>query len=679
MRARLLSFLLLLSLAPLAWAQECRPARTALVLSGGGAKGLAHIGILTALDSLGVRPDLVVGTSMGAIVGALYASGYSGRQIDSLVRHLPIAEIARPFRIAAPHPWDQRIPILFMVRGRRGFEFQTGVVDETQPNARLNTAMLRGNLLARGRFDRLPIPFRAVATDLRDRSTVVLTEGDLARAVRASSAIPLVFPPVVLNGAVLVDGGLSANIPIAEARAAGADRVIVSDVTEHPEDSLDVESPLALADQLLGFLFHQPPDSLAPDDVFIRPGVQQFRSLDFTRESVAEILALGRRAADTTLARAGCLPERPPPVVPPLPATLAGWNVTTGSATDSTLVARMLRLVPGSPIEPARLRERLIGLADVEAFRGVWLNPTGDADSVSFRVEPVKAPKTVGGAGLAYDNELGGRVWAGFFDRQVFRTTLEASAVVSLGRLQQEAFGTALWHFDAGWSRLTPTTTLRMRSEDIRRFDADGNELSTTATSDASVHAGIEVRAGEAWRVRFGGDVVAWGSEAMRGRASVGGSARLLRSAHAGPQVSGEAIVTGAFQAVHLTSRWPLIHRGWSVVPTVRAGWGADLPLQWTFPLGGDDGFPGLHLGERRGSRELAGSVRLGYAIKGPIELRLLLASGRTWTPGGLNQDWLGGVRLGLGADTPVGPIDVAWGVATTGRDAFYLRLGQWF
>jgi len=79
-------------------AQDCRPPRTALVLSGGGAKGLAHIGVLAALDSLGIRPDLVVGSSMGAAVGALYASGYSGRELDSLTRAVPLSQLFRTYQ-----------------------------------------------------------------------------------------------------------------------------------------------------------------------------------------------------------------------------------------------------------------------------------------------------------------------------------------------------------------------------------------------------------------------------------------------------------------------------------------------------------------------------------------------------------------------------------------------------
>src|SRR3954447_8056574 len=182
-------------LAGPARAQSCPSRPTALVLSGGGAKGLAHIGVLRVLDSLGIRPDLVVGSSMGAIIGAMYASGYQGREIDSLARSLPIADLFRTYQPRAPRSLGPLQPLVVWEQGEWRFRLQSASVNEAEVNALVNAAMLRGNLLARGNFDSLPIPFRAVAADLSNRNAVVLAGGDLARTVRASAAIPLVFSP----------------------------------------------------------------------------------------------------------------------------------------------------------------------------------------------------------------------------------------------------------------------------------------------------------------------------------------------------------------------------------------------------------------------------------------------------------------------------------------------------
>src|ERR1041384_8041029 len=198
----------------------------------GGARGSPPVRGLEARDSLGVRPDLVVGTSIGAIVGALYASGLSGREIDSLTRSLPLVELVRNVSNRTPHVWGSLLPLVLWEQGAHRFSVATEGLHELRTNAVLNRILLRGNLPARGDYDRLPIRFPAVATDLRSRETVVLDGGDLAQAVRASSAIPLVFTPERIGDRILVDGGISANLPVAAARAAGARRVIVVDLRE---------------------------------------------------------------------------------------------------------------------------------------------------------------------------------------------------------------------------------------------------------------------------------------------------------------------------------------------------------------------------------------------------------------------------------------------------------------
>src|SRR5690606_23315634 len=135
--------------------------------------------------------------------------------------------------------WGARLPLLIWEEGERGFALQGASIRQSSVNALLNAMLLKANLQARGDFDRLPIPLRVVATSLADRSAVVIGGGDLAQAVRASVAIPLVFTPETIDGQLLTDGGLVANIPVAVARAAGAGRVIVSDVTDLPADSLN--------------------------------------------------------------------------------------------------------------------------------------------------------------------------------------------------------------------------------------------------------------------------------------------------------------------------------------------------------------------------------------------------------------------------------------------------------
>src|SRR5512142_529633 len=156
----IVSLLLLLVSAPLR-GQECRPDRVALVLSGGGAKGLAHIGVLRVLDSLGVRPALVVGSSMGAVIGGMYASGYTGREIDSLARALPLASLFRTYAPRVPRSLGPLQPLIVWEQGSGGFALQTAAVHEPEANSLLNAAMLRGNLIARGAFDALPVPCRA--------------------------------------------------------------------------------------------------------------------------------------------------------------------------------------------------------------------------------------------------------------------------------------------------------------------------------------------------------------------------------------------------------------------------------------------------------------------------------------------------------------------------------------
>jgi NTE family protein len=664
--------------APLV-AQECRVPRTALVLSGGGAKGVAHIGVLRVLDSLGIRPDLIVGTSMGAAVGALYASGYSGRELDSLVRVVPLAALFRAYQPLAPRSLGVLQPLVVWEQGERGFALQSAGVVEAEANALLNAAMLRGNLLARGNFDSLRVPFRAVATDLAHREVVVLRSGDLAQAVRASAAVPLLFAPEPIDGRILTDGGLSANVPVAVARAEGAERVIVVDATEH-SDSLRDYAPLPVANRLLEFLFQQRPDSLYDGDLYVRPDVQGFAALNFGRSNIDQLLMLGSTAADTTLPRLGCR-STAPLAVRQSPTRLTAISIPEANASERLALTRLLGL--GDSLDVDLLRGRLRNLATAsEAYQSVWLTPSGGGDSVEFRLALRRASRRVAGLGLAYDNELGGRMWAGIVDRGFLGRAAEGSAAVFLGELRREVYVGLRRNYQVGRQLVNPTATVRLALEDIRQFDSDGDELSSVRTREAVGFLGVERPLARGWELAGGATGRIWDEAGQEDQSTVGLVARVTAATPGrGRLLLAEVEWTGIYQRLALEAS------GWTrfgsvrAIPRVRLGWGEELPLQLQFPLGGYDGLGGYHLGERRGDREVLLGVLFTVPLKGPLVARFDVGGGRTATGGALlgSEGWAAGIRAGIGAETPVGPVRFEYGLGLHGREALFVRLGRWF
>jgi predicted acylesterase/phospholipase RssA len=677
----ILFFAALVAGAAPADAQACRPARTALVLSGGGAKGLAHIGVLRVLDSLGIRPDLVVGSSMGAIIGGMYASGYTGREIDSLARSLPIADLFRTYQPRAPRSLGLLQPLVVWEQGERRFNLQSATVTETEVNALVNAAMLRGSLLARGNFDSLPIPFRAVATDLADRSPVVLASGDLARAVRASFAIPLVFSPESLDGRILADGGLVANVPVGVARAAGAQRVIVSDATERLADSLDLYSPIVLADRLLGFLFQQPSDSLRPEDVLVRPAIEGFTSLNFSPANVNALIGRGVAAASSVLPKARCLPTGPAPHAPALPTHIGRVVIAARNSSERLALERLLGLGLSDSLDLPLLRSRVRHLAQSEAYRAVWLSPHGTGDSVSFDVSVRRSPRRVAGLGLAYDNELGGRMWVGAVDRRLLDLALEGSSALFIGEFRKELYAGLRRNYQLGRQLMNPALTARLATESVRRFDPDGDEIDPAETREALGFLGIERSFTRGWEVGLGAVGHAW-HEPGRNRSTLGGFARVIKANRSRGRVLQAALLwTGLYHRADFDGELSAKIGPLRLRPRLRIGWGEHLPLQATFPLGGEDGFPGLHIGELRGDREALLDVLVTYILKGPFVGRVELVTGRSASGGPLvdSNGWIAGARAGIGAETPVGPVRFEYGVTRGGRGAVFVRLGRWF
>jgi NTE family protein len=260
------------------------PPKVALVLGGGGARGFAHVGVLRVLEDAGIPVELIVGSSVGSLVGALYA-GYTNA--DGLERMASGLERSDFFDFGVS-------PALF------GKGLATG--ERLERFVRANVAV--------DRIEALRIPFAAVATDLDTGEPVVLRRGDVARAVRASSAIPGVFEPVSLDGRLLVDGGVALNLPVKVARALGADVVIAVDVTAL-SGTAHVENFVEVIVRAVNIVVHAEVEAARRNaDVLLTPDVGEVGFMDFDRKRQA--MAAGVESARAALPR--------------IRAALAGWR-----------------------------------------------------------------------------------------------------------------------------------------------------------------------------------------------------------------------------------------------------------------------------------------------------------------------------------------------------------------
>src|SRR5690348_3010232 len=291
--------------------------RIGLVLSGGGARGIAHVGVLRVLEQLHVPIDAIAGTSMGAVVGGLYASGLSPDQIERTIRSMNWQEA---FRDRPPREdltlRRKQEDENFLVKFPIGIKGGRPVLPMGLIQGQGLTEMLRRLTLPVSRitsFDDLPTPFRAVATDLENGQEVVMGSGDLTSAMRASLSAPGVFAPVERGGQLLVDGGVSDNVPVDVARAMGVDVVIVVDVGFPLLPRNKLTSVTAISNQMLAILMRRKSEQelgrLGPHDILIRPALGDTSSFDFG--NVNRLLGVGAAAAWQMRDRLAALADNP--------------------------------------------------------------------------------------------------------------------------------------------------------------------------------------------------------------------------------------------------------------------------------------------------------------------------------------------------------------------------------
>lgn len=378
-----------------------------LALSGGGARGGAHVGVIRALEDHQVPIDMIAGTSMGAFIGALYASGKSANEIEDIVEQVNWSEVFRPDSPRDELSFRRKLQEDgFLVRYRLGVEdgrivFPKGIV----PGYRLYLTLQNLFRPSPGlqAFDDLPIPFRAVAADLENGEEVILERGDLATAVYISMAVPGLMPPVDFGGRILVDGGLANNIPVSVVRAMGADIVIAVDVGSPFRGRGELDSLISVLDQTIRLLVAGNAvatlKTLKADDVLITPELEGIATADFSRmlDAVSEgedaARAMSEQLTERGLVsdqyaryRARIRPEAfPAPVIDFV-------QIENDSKLSDALIRARIRAEPGKPLQRKELSEDLARLSAMDTFERVDYRLVRAADETGLVINAQGKP-----------------------------------------------------------------------------------------------------------------------------------------------------------------------------------------------------------------------------------------------------------------------------------------------
>jgi predicted acylesterase/phospholipase RssA len=696
-------------------AQEIPEPRTvtegpqAIVLGAGGSRGLAHAGVLVGLERKGYDPEIIVGASMGAVLGAHYAAGYPPEAVWRLITDVDWPETFSPLpRFIGPER-ALRHPILRTDRTKpdpTGKRTSRGLIPEWRINRLLVRNLFDAGVRSGGDFDRLPRRFRAVATDLETGELVVLGRGDLARAVRASMGIPAAFGVVHWDGRPYVDGGVADYLPVDVARSLGASHVIASDVLQ-PGERLEGASPMLVGLRGFRLLLRNVRDPRSAPDVLLLPDiVPTLTEATFPKDptplleaglaAVAELPSRDRPPPDEMAP----VPARPPAAdAPPGPGPPTRWEgpvaVEVADPALAALVERAFRSVSPGPYDPEAVLRAVDRLYATGLFEGVWPRaepPAGERDIESEARLVVLAdagPRAALDAAGAYDTDRGLRGWASIERRFGTRRVAELSFTTTADRLRQEASTTARVH-SRRWVGLAWTAGSHLGHTDAPLFEG-GRRTGRARVERAGGWMGLEVRGlAPDWFLS-----AALRTEQIRGPEmdsgrAIGPLVRFGRWEPLNRLVGGPTDLQMEVRRGQV-SYWKVRARG-SPSGTTGSYSGALLadvavaqegsPLDVLPSLGHDQLVPGFRWGEERGRLRTAVGADLARSLAGQTAIRLRLRMGAAvQEASGLRerQQWVTGGELAFVRPTPLGPAVAGLSANTRGARRLELRLGPTF
>jgi NTE family protein len=396
----LCAIMLLTVCGALSQEQDPRP-KVGLVLSGGGAKGFAHIGVLKVLEEAGVKIDFIGGTSMGAIVGGLYASGYNATQIDSIFHVTDFDALLQDFvPRSSKNFYGKRNDEVYAL-SLPFHKFKVGI-----PSA-YSKGLYNYNLLTRlthnvrhvTDFKKLPIPFLCIATDIETGEEVLLDHGYLPQAMAASAAFPSLFSPVEIDGRVLVDGGITNNYPIEEIKSWGADFIIGVDVQDDLRDRAALRDATKILVQISNLqMIERMAENKKITNIYIKPDIKDFGVISF--DAGRDIIKKGEEAARTVYDQIEKLAElqkykRPDLQMSIDSLTIDAINLPKLTNYTRSYVIGKLRFRPDEKISYKELKQGIDNLSATKTFSTIGYSLTksakgGDELNLNLLENPVR-------------------------------------------------------------------------------------------------------------------------------------------------------------------------------------------------------------------------------------------------------------------------------------------------
>jgi NTE family protein len=418
-----------------------RRPKIGLVLSGGGAKGFAHIGVLKVLEEAGIKIDYIGGTSMGAVIGGLYAMGYNARQIDSIIKVTNFSNILNDFiPRSSKNFYEKRNDELYALTLPFN-KFRIG-----SPEA-LSKGMYNFNLLSRltlpvrhvRDFNALQIPFLCIGTNIALGEQVVFDKGILAQALAGSSSLPSVFSPVVIDGNLIIDGGVINNYPIEEVKKLGADIIIGVDVQNGLLNKDQLKSATKIFFQITNLqMIERMKINAEKTDIYIKPNVTNYGVVSFDKAS--EIVKKGEDATFSVYEKIGLLADKSEPYhKPELQSKIDSLSIASIKINEIENYSRdyiigKLRIKPDTKISFKDLESGVNNLNGTQNFSAVsyYFNKNGEQDDLILNLteSPVKTNLKFG---LHYDGLYKSAVLVNLTNKKTFLKNDFLSADLALG------------------------------------------------------------------------------------------------------------------------------------------------------------------------------------------------------------------------------------------------------